>query len=191
MSLYYLRHGLTDWNAKNVMQGRIDIPLNDEGKEEARKAKAEVDAIPLALAVVSPLMRTRETAAILLEGRDVKIVYDERILEQYFGDFEGLSRDEAVYVEQKKKHFCRYPGGEGYLDCAYRVYSLLHELEDTMGDKNVLLIAHGGISRIVHSYFFDMGNEEFEKHFIPNCGLVRYEWPRRKFPASQTPSKGE
>ena len=34
MSLYYLRHGLTDWNAKNVMQGRIDIPLNDEGKEE-------------------------------------------------------------------------------------------------------------------------------------------------------------
>lgn len=191
MSLYYLRHGLTDWNAKNVMQGRIDIPLNEEGKEEARKAKAEVDAIPLSLAVVSPLIRTRQTAAILLEGRDVEIVYDERILEQYFGDFEGLSRDEAVYAEQKKKHFCRYPSGEGYLDCAYRVYSLLHELEDTMGDKNVLLIAHGGISRIVHSYFFDMGNEEFEKHFIPNCGLVRYEWPHRVFPASQTLSKGE
>ena len=63
MSLYYLRHGLTDWNAKNVMQGRIDIPLNEEGKEEARKAKAEVDAIPLSLAVVSPLTRTRPPAA--------------------------------------------------------------------------------------------------------------------------------
>ena len=110
MSLYYLRHGLTDWNAKNVMQGRIDIPLNDEGKEEARKAKAEVDAIPLSLAVVSPLTRTRETAAILLEGRDVEIVYDERILEQYFGNNAVL-----ILIGRSIYHYahgpCRHPLG--------------------------------------------------------------------------------
>ncbi|MGN1262053.1 MAG: histidine phosphatase family protein [Candidatus Enteromonas sp.] len=191
MSLYYLRHGKTDWNAKNVMQGRIDIPLNDEGREEARKAKETLDQIPLALVIVSPLLRTQETAAILLEGRNVETRLDERILEQYFGDYEGLSREEKAYAEQKKKHFCRYPGGEGFLDCVYRVYSLLHELEDSVGDQNVLLVAHGGISRIVHSYFFDMEDEEFETHFMPNCGIVRYEWPHRRFPARQLPSKGE
>ncbi len=191
MSLYYLRHGETDWNAKNVMQGRIDIPLNEKGREEARKAKETLDRIPLALVIVSPLLRTQETAAILLKGRNVETRLDERILEQYFGDYEGLSREEKVYAEQKKKHFCRYPNGEGFLDCVYRVYSLLHELEDTMGDRNVLLVAHGGISRIVHSYFFDMEDEEFETHFMPNCGIVRYEWPHRRFPARQLPSKGE
>ena len=57
MSLYYLRHGLTDWNAKNVMQGRIDIPLNEEGIRMAQEAAVKYKEIPFDICFVSPLLR--------------------------------------------------------------------------------------------------------------------------------------
>lgn len=186
MALYYVRHGKTIWNKIHRVQGRKDIPLCEEGIEEAKITRDLLKDIPFTRCYVSPLKRTQQTADIILEGReDVLRFTENRIIEFYYGEYEGASRLAEDYLVQRKKYFTRYPGGEGYLDVAARVYGFLKELETNYPDEDILLVAHGGLSRVVHSYFYDMDNEEFSSYILGNCAVQRYEWPHRKTPLIQ------
>ena len=87
--LYIMRHGRTDWNVRHKLQGRTDIPLNEEGRRMAEKAGEEYRNIPLDLCFCSPLVRARETAEIVLRGRNIPIRTDDRLREMSFGIYEG------------------------------------------------------------------------------------------------------
>ena len=67
----------------------------------------------------------------------------------------------------------RCDGGESMMQLAQRIYNLLDELKADTG-KTYLLVAHNGIARVVHSYFYDMTNEEYAAAGIKNCQLVEY-----------------
>ena len=88
--LYIMRHGKTDWNAAHKLQGRTDVPLNDEGRRMAERAREEYRDVPFDLCFCSPLRRARETADILLRGRDGHILTDEGMRAMRFGVFEGV-----------------------------------------------------------------------------------------------------
>ena len=77
--LYIMRHGRTDWNDLRKLQGRTDIPLNDAGREMADAARKEYADVRFDICFCSPLVRARETAEILLRGRDVPIIADDRL----------------------------------------------------------------------------------------------------------------
>ena len=80
-----------------------------------------------------------------------------------------------------KKHFINhFEGGETMLHLAQRIYNLLDELQAQADRKTYLLVAHNGISRVVHSYFYDMENEEYAAFGIKNCELKRYEFSSRE-----------
>lgn len=176
MSVYIVRHGQTDWNLAYKIQGRIDVPLNEEGIRQAKETAAKLREIPLDLIFVSPLERARQTADIINEGRDLPIIVDPRIQEEYYGELEGHSRKEEVYLKQRQSFFKRYPGGEGYLDVVARVYSFLNEAKAKYREKNILLVCHGGMSRVVNTYFEEMSNEEFASYGLLNCEIKKYEF---------------
>ena len=88
--LYIMRHGKTDWNAKHKLQGRTDIPLNEEGIQMAEQAKEKYKDVNFDICYCSPLVRAKQTAEIVLEGRNIPIVYDDRLMEMCFGVYEGL-----------------------------------------------------------------------------------------------------
>ena len=88
--LYIVRHGETDWNKRHKVQGRTDIPLNDYGRRLARETAEGMKNIRIDLAFTSPLLRAKETAQIILEGRDVPLYDEERLQEISFGRYEGL-----------------------------------------------------------------------------------------------------
>ena len=90
MILYVVRHGETEWNRLHKVQGRTDIPLNDYGRRLARETAEGMKSLSLDLAYTSPLSRARETAGIILEGRNIPIIEDERIQEFSFGSYEGM-----------------------------------------------------------------------------------------------------
>ena len=90
--LYIIRHGKTDWNNLWKIQGRTDIPLNEEGRTMAKKAAEEYKDINFDIAFSSPLIRARETAEILLKGRDIPIINDDRLMEMSFGAYEGFEK---------------------------------------------------------------------------------------------------
>ena len=79
--LYIMRHGKTDWNIQHKLQGHTDIPLNEEGRQMAKQAREDYLNIPIDICYCSPLIRARETAELVLQGRNIPILCDDRLME--------------------------------------------------------------------------------------------------------------
>ncbi|WP_237216366.1 histidine phosphatase family protein [Falsiroseomonas oryziterrae] len=86
---WFLRHGETDWNAQGLSQGRTDIPLNDVGIMQARRAAATLRTARIATIVASPLVRARRTAEIVAEPLGLPVALDPDLAEVNFGEQEG------------------------------------------------------------------------------------------------------
>lgn len=176
MALYYVRHGETSWNALHKIQGRMDIPLSKTGKEQAKELKEILKDIHFDMVFSSPLLRAYETASIIVEDRNLNIIRDDRLLEMNYGDCEGMDHSRKELVVQRGMFASRYPNGESYMDVAKRVYSFLDEIKEKYRDKDILIVAHYGVGRILNSYFYSMTNEEFIGFKIGNCTYRKYEF---------------
>ena len=169
--IYVIRHGETKWNALNKVLGRTDIPLNSNGIRQAKEMAGMLRDLKIDVFLSSPLIRARQTADIISCEVNAEYRIDDRLTEQDFGAFEGVDRFAEEYQKAKREYFVRYPGGESYFDMAARVFPLIKEMER----KNALLVTHGGICRIIRSYFEDMSNEEFVRFSQGNCEIREYE----------------
>jgi broad specificity phosphatase PhoE len=160
MRLYYVRHGLTDWNAAGRLQGHLDIPLNQTGREQAAhcaqilgdlfvregRAAAEFDYVS------SPLSRARETMEIMraaLGLAPTAYALEPRLTEIAFGEWEGLTYDEVMrrdpdIVERRETDKWEFlpPGGENYRQLALRVAAWYAALT-----RDTVVCAHGGTGR--------------------------------------------
>ena len=90
MKLYIIRHGETSWNAEGRLQGQTDIPLNENGIRLAKITGEALKEVPFDLAISSPLKRARQTADLVLAGRQVPVLEDARIEELSFGSWKRL-----------------------------------------------------------------------------------------------------
>lgn len=153
MKLYIVRHGETEWNKARRIQGQVDIPLNEFGKRLARKTAKGLSDITFDLCYSSPLSRARETAALLLEGRDTPVIEDARISEMAFGEYEGrcCSRSGWDLPEEFRRFFDgpdKYQapaGGENFAQVKERTGEFLKELysRTEYQDSNILIATHG------------------------------------------------
>ncbi|MBX9772880.1 MAG: histidine phosphatase family protein [Xanthobacteraceae bacterium] len=178
-TLYYVRHGLTDWNIEGRLQGGHDIPLNDRGRTQAaqcagilrdlfaRDGRAAGDLHY----VSSPLVRASETMDIIRSALDLPpgaYVRDPRLQEIAFGDWEGLTyldvlkRDRSV-VEKREgdKWLFRPPGGETYEEVARRVGEWYATL-----DRDTVVTAHGGTGRALVGHLGIAAPEDAAHHPI-------------------------
>lgn len=176
--LYLTRHGQTVWNVEGKVCGATDIELTQKGREQAEELGRKLNQdnnITIDIIVSSPLKRAKDTAKIISDAISVPMHTDIRITEQNFGKYEGKGRRSDEFTEAKRHFADNYEGGESMLKVAQRVYNFLDEIKKEQ-DKTYLIVAHNGIARIVHSYFYDETNEEFSKYSIKNCELVCYRW---------------
>ena len=174
MKLYIARHGETAWNVENKVSGRTDIPLTDQGLEQARELARNAMGKGIQVILCSPLLRARQTAQAVSDAIGIPIQIDDRLIELNFGIFEGQSRFDPDFQFTRAQLPTRYPGGESAFDLAHRVYSLLEDVKWNYADKTVLLVCHGGVCRMVRSYFEDLTNEEYGGYHAPNAQLVEY-----------------
>jgi probable phosphoglycerate mutase len=160
ITLYYVRHGLTDWNVEGRLQGGRDTPLNDRGRAQARQCAGLLRELferdgrqPGELHYTSsPLLRATETMEIVRHGLGLPgggYVRDPRLVEIAFGEWEGLTyldvlkRDKAVVDKREAdKWLFRPPGGETYEEVARRVGEWYATLT-----RNTVVTAHGGTAR--------------------------------------------
>jgi len=124
----------------------------------------------------SPLSRARDTAEEIANILKLPLAVDTRLREQNFGKWEGTARDGEGFQRAKENFIDSFSGGESMMRVAQRIYNLLDELREEK-ETSYLLVAHNGISRIVESYFRDMGNEEFASFGIRNAALRAYSFP--------------
>lgn len=174
--IYFVRHGLTDWN-ENIdengkrnpkLQGRADIPLNERGVAQAFEVSENLKNIDFSRVICSPLTRARQTCEIIYTGTK-PIELDERIIERDFGEFEGLTRTQFDF-----KSFCneyvspKLVRAESISDVKKRVFNLLDELKKSE-NENVLIVSHGGVGCVVASYFYGLPeNGDYSSFEIPN-----------------------
>jgi len=173
--IYFTRHGQTIWNVENKICGATDIALTDLGHEQAMALGRKLIGLPIEQILSSPLSRAKDTAAHISEITGVPMRLENLLTEQNFGKYETEPRDSKEFQNAKKQFANRFETGESMLMVARRIYTLLDTL--AKDDKVYLLVAHNGIARIVHSYFYDMGNEEFAKFSLQNCEFREYHFP--------------
>jgi probable phosphoglycerate mutase len=90
------RHGNTDWNANERIQGQSDTPLNELGRRQAATAARSLLALRPDVIVASDLLRASDTAAALSAISGLTVSYDKRLRERYFGSWQGLYISEVI-----------------------------------------------------------------------------------------------
>lgn len=155
-TLLLVRHGETDWNAQRRWQGNADVPLNERGREQARRladsfVEDGVDAI-----YASDLARARETAEILAARLGLPVVVDPDLREIDVGSREGLTGEEVGVREWDGE------SKEAHRD---RTLRALARIVAGHPGSRVLVVAHGGTLRRMHEH---VGLEPTE---IANCAV--------------------
>jgi broad specificity phosphatase PhoE len=140
------RHGESEQSALGLVGG--DTPLTAAGREQALTLATQLAAFPAAVCVSSGAVRARETAAIVLEGREVPLEIDAELGDIGFGEFEGRPLEE--YRDWVSSHAPTEaaPGGESRRDTLRRFATALGRLLER-DEPNVLVVAHGLTIRAV------------------------------------------
>ena len=175
MKLYIARHGETAWNVENKISGRTDIPLTDRGLKQAQALAEQAKGRGIDVILASPLLRAQQTAQAVSDAIGIPVQTDGRLVELDFGIFEGRDRSDPDFQYVRGQMPTRYPGGESAFQLAHRVYSLLEDVKERYAGQTVLLVCHGGVCRMVRSYFMDLTNDEYSFYFAPNAELVEYD----------------
>lgn len=184
MKIYLMRHGETDYNKKGLIQGSLDIPLNEYGIRLAELTRDGFrnEGLKFDKAYCSPLIRARQTADILLEGQDTPISYDDRICEMNFGEGEGiLLKDISIkpeyenidYLFHDPEKYVATEVGESYEALFQRVKDFLEQeiYPKENSYKNVLVCCHGGIIRAFLAFLKKLELSQFWNNHQPNCSV--------------------
>ncbi|WP_249311221.1 histidine phosphatase family protein [Congzhengia minquanensis] len=181
MKIYIARHGLTDWNKEMRAQGRKDLPLNAEGRAQAEELRNTIKDIEFTAVYASPLKRAAETAQIAVGDR-YDIIYDDRLLERSFGDFEGKvvkSWSELVDgVNIDDIALEEIPGGvEPVCSMLARVNSFLDYLKENYDDNaTILVVGHGAMSKAFDWALTEHSADDvFGKTHLGNAEAKKYE----------------
>lgn len=196
INIYYVRHGETYFNLKNLIQGQSDAPLTDKGLESALITKERVQHIEFDIAYSSDLRRAYETLQMIVDTK-VKQVLLKEFRELNFGIYEGDSGDgfwkrkaEAYNFDLKAMSLVdRYqyvyhpidnPKGEKLQDFKTRLYSGLLKIvkEATLHQhKKILLVGHGLAIRSL----IEMLDPNHDSDIVPNASVTKISFDGEKF----------
>ena len=176
MEILITRHGQTDWNVQEKLQGKADIELNQTGIEQAKIAKNKLENEKIDLIICSPLKRAKQTAEIINEGRNIPLIIDDRIAERDFGEFEGKNKSEFSFEDfWSYKKAENYEKAEKIQDFFERIYNFLDDIKEKYKDKRILIVAHGDVSIPFRCYFEGIPDiENLTGLGLDNCEIGKY-----------------
>lgn len=155
------RHGETDLNLSNKIQGRTDVPLNETGIRQANTLAKKIKDIPFDIIYSSDLLRAKETALFVHQGRKIPFITTPLLREIDFGIAEGMDRNEMriVYkdlffniINNPDHPLCNdtaFEQGETKREAFQRLVTLLKKIEIEHPNKNVALSSHGVLCELI------------------------------------------
>ncbi len=174
--IYIIRHGQTELNISNALQGRSDHPLNDTGIRQAMEAAERLKGISFAAVYSSPLIRAVRTAEIIAPA--VKPVIDERLIEMEYGPYEGKSlRDLGPEVLTFFRDFVHNPAPEGMepLDSVVRRGGEFMMARCRTGG-NILVSTHAIAMKGILEYLTPESHGSYWSRNIANCAVFTAEY---------------
>jgi len=166
-TIYLVRHGQTDWNAKGIIQGIKDIPINKTGKEQAKKTSRELKNIKFSAIYSSNLSRAKQTAEIIALEHKLAVKTHKALRERSFGKYAGMKSNQfrkalkellsqTSKLSYKEKSKFDFGGGiEKIHDATSRFITFLREISIAHPGQKILVVTHGGLMRhlLIHLGF--------------------------------------
>ena len=153
-TFYLVRHGESEANAERRFAGRSDSPLTARGRAQAEQVADALDGIALDRIVATPLARSLDTALVVARRRRLPVDVVADLAEIDVGERTGASFDEVRGLpDWKDDGFVAWPGGETLERVLERALRALRRIARETPGGTVLVVAHGGVTRIVISHF--------------------------------------
>ncbi len=197
--LVLVRHGQSEWNAKNLFTGWKDPGLTPVGEKEAANAGSLIKDrnIKFSMMFTSALKRAQITGEMILEGIDqthIKVVKNQALNERDYGDLAGLNKDDARKEwGEEQVHIWRRsydmppPGGESLKNTAERVLPYFNSsiLPKLLQGENILVAAHGNSLRSLVMQLDNLSKEEVVALEIPTGAPIIYSFAGKEEPISK------
>jgi 2,3-bisphosphoglycerate-dependent phosphoglycerate mutase len=189
-NLILVRHGQSEWNAKNLFTGWKDPGLTDQGVSEAKNAGKLIleQKIEFDVMYTSMLSRAEKTGNIILgilNHKEIPIIKNEALNERHYGSLAGLNKDDARKKwGDEQVHIWRRsfdmppPDGESLKDTAERVlpYFETEIMPKVISGSSILIAAHGNSLRALIMKLDSISAEDIVKLEIPTGAPIQYEF---------------
>jgi probable phosphoglycerate mutase len=179
---HLLRHGRTEHTPERRFSGSSDLPLSQLGRADAAAAAQHLAGRGIDVIVSSPLLRTRQTAEAAAEVLGVPVEVDADLRELDFGDWEGLTADEAraksplAFRRWSTSIDVRPPGGESIADVSTRVARARRRVLERHAGTTVLLVSHVTPIKLLLAAGLGVGDEIVHRVFLEAASLSTVTW---------------
>lgn len=177
--IYIVRHGQTEKNKANVLQGRSDVPLNEVGIRQAEGVRDRFRSLGIQFDKVytSPLIRAVQTAKIIAEGASPMI--EGRLIEMDYGPYEGMDlaqpAPEVMAFFQDFVHKPAPEGMEALSAVVARLATFLEEIREEAVLQNILLSTHAIAMKGALEYLTPASGGSYWSKYIGNCVVYTAE----------------
>ena len=176
MKITLVRHGQTESNYLNVLQGQVNNLMNDTGRRQCKALAMSIKEKHYDYCYMSPLVRCVETALILIGDR-VEMIPDKRLIERNLGELEGRPREEynAFKFWDYKLNRSDY-GVEPIQDIFKRCGEFLDYIKEKHAGKDILIVTHGAPYRALRHLLLNHDlNDNLLDNEINNCMMEEFE----------------
>ena len=183
------RHGETDWNVQERFQGHMDIPLNEQGREQARRLAPTLAQYKLEAVLASDLSRAHETGQIVARALSIPVFTDVDLREAHLGAAQGMTRPEIEFkfgleLATRWRSWkavdadISYPGGETGDAIRARAFRAMERFLRAQPFQIIGVASHGGVIRRVMQHLLPKhagpvpipNGVHYELHFEPSTG---------------------
>lgn len=185
--LLLVRHGETEWNRQKRFQGQIDVPLNDNGREQSKAAAEFLKNIEIDLAITSPMLRPKETAETILKYHsEVQLELLPDLQEISHGLWEGKYENEIeesypglLKEWQNAPETVQMPEGENLQQVWDRAIAAWQSIvaKYSQQPKTILVVAHDAINKAILAHLFNLGPEHFWNFKQGNGAVTVIDYP--------------
>lgn len=166
--ILFVRHGETEHNKQDKMQGRLDIPLNEVGESQAKLTADKLKNQNIDVIYSSPLARAKQTAEIINQYHNKPIFIDDRINEIELGNLTGTKRDYKIIENLEDPEYAKAHGAEDFGSFYKRCVDFYNSIENT--NQNVLIVAHSGVGYQLKKYL-----KMNKDNIVSNCEIVTFK----------------
>jgi probable phosphomutase (TIGR03848 family) len=175
-----LRHGRTTANTGGVLAGWTPgVRLDETGEAQVAAVGERLAKVPLAAVVSSPLERCAQTAAAIVDGRDIDVQTDDRLGEARYGDWTGraikeLTKEPLWRVVQQHPSAAVFPGpeGEGLAQTQARAVAAVRAWNVTLGPDAVwLACSHGDVIKAILADALGLHLDQFQRIVVDPASI--------------------
>jgi probable phosphoglycerate mutase len=178
-----IRHGETEWNSQQRMQGHSNSDLSSVGQAQIQALGQWMKNVPFDHIYSSDSLRAKQTAEAITQFSGHKLKIDLRLREKNLGVFEGLTSEEARERHPEVFRLFKTAGskyvideGESTQQLQDRALEIVNEIRIKHPEERVLLVTHGGFIRVVMKHSLGLSLETPTRFLIRNTGVFRLVW---------------